>query len=273
MQKKKQFIKKDRIELDTFFFKLPIFGVKNYKEVITINEKINGIDFEFIGYGLNMNLDFKMFCHIISNEITEYKNDIKVLMKLFGYQTKSINSKTKNDFIESFIRLHKANFNINSNKRGQWFFNIISFFHYENESNIIEFSVSKQLIDLLKTESNNFFLNYEDLDKNFGKKMIHKKLFMFFEHHKIRQEFPFKWDNIFKTLGIYEPNKDDKKRVKKAIDDLKDMGIINGYRIEKRDKIIINLRDNYKNEQGKIIKFNKKINENKIKETMEDVPF
>ena len=134
MQKKKQFIKKDRIELDTFFFKLPIFGVKTHKEIINIQEKINGIDFNFNGHSLNMNLDFKMFCHIISNEITEYKNDIKVLMKLFGYQTKSINSKTKNDFIESFIRLHLGNFKIICKKRGHFFFNIISYFHYNPQS-------------------------------------------------------------------------------------------------------------------------------------------
>lgn len=237
-----KFKKKDNIKIDTIFCLLPIFTVqKTYKRVVIENKKINGFTFSYHGFNMDMNQDFKLFCMLIRDNVVSFEGKIQELMSEFGIESKRINKDTKESFFESLMRLRRADFEYES-KRRKGGFSIIYHCDWDKETDKIIVQVNKELIDLINREGNEYFLNYEDLDKKFGKKLIEKKLFLYFNSFKNNTEMNFKWDNIFANLGIENPKPHNKIAVKKSIFNLIQQDIITGYQDKDKDTILIKLR-------------------------------
>lgn len=242
MENKKQFFKKDHIKLDTLFCLLPIFTIQKTYKFINIKDKINGYDFEYQGYNLSMNRDFKIFCLIIKNKLKFYNADIKELMKEDGIKPKNINRKSKDIFYESLKRLSSVKvFYSNYYRHGS--FSFIYDLDYNKENDQLKFFVNENLLNMLRETENDFFLNYEELNKKYGLKLYHKKLYLLVNCYKSLKEVDLKYENILKSLGVNKIDNNNKKTLRKVLKDLKEDGVIKDYKNINKDFIKIYLRD------------------------------
>jgi hypothetical protein len=258
----KKFNKEDKMQLDTLFSLLPIFTVQKIHKLIEIKDKnVNGYLFSYTGYNLDMNYDFKLFCFFVKEKITHFRGDISELMERFGYTKRNINLDTKTSFFGSIQRLADARFRYeNDMRKGNM--GIVYGCDWEFLTDIIEVNLDTRLIKILNNDKHKMFLNYKDLDRKFGKKLIEKKLFLYFNTFKMHTEMTFDWQNIFDNLGIEDPKPFHKISVKKAMENLIKEGDIVFYKEEEsRKRIKIKLR------HGKV-----KVVE-KVVDFEEDIPF
>lgn len=261
----KKFRKHDHIRIDTIFSLLPIFTVQQNNEFKNIEEKINGFDFGYEGPSLNMGMDFKLFCVLMRENCETIDINIKELLLLVGIPSKRFCKETKDSVLDSLDRLRKADFSFrNKYRRGG--FSIIYETDYNEVSGKISILINKRLIHNMNKKDNKTFLNYEDLDKKFGKKLLHKKLYLLLKTYGNNKYVKLKWDNILLNLGINGDRNDAKKRVRKALTDLIKMKEIISFDNIDTDFIKIEMNE-------KAIKSKTKVSNIKNKKIENELPF
>lgn len=242
MQNKKQFIKKDTILLDTIFTLLPILTAKRKIEYMNINEQVNGFDYSFSGYNLDMDFDFKLLCLLIRLNKQSIEIDINDLLKEMNYTVKRIDTALKERLIKSIDNFFNAKISY-KNKKREGNLRLLSFYEIDKENNKIQIELSKKLVEICKSTTNKMFFNYEDLEEKYGKKMIAKKLHIYIKSFSNNNKIDLKWDNILINLCI---NKDieSKKKVRKELKYMKNINEIYDYKDNKNGTLTVFLNRN-----------------------------
>ena len=167
MQKK--FIKKDNMQLDTIFTLLPIFTIQKTYSLKEIKEMlVNGFNFSYTGYNLNLDTDFKIFCFLLREEIIHYKGTLTDLMLRVGYKKRSINKSTKEVFFGGIQRLANVRFAY-ENKIRRGTLGILYEVDWDLESDILNLNVDTRLAKMMEIKEHKMDFQYLNLSKYYSK--------------------------------------------------------------------------------------------------------